>query len=170
MSSRSNNLGGTLINTARIGTAVSGGPADGRWDLLTVALHEIEHAIGFSSGLDRFLNLAGATGSANRKLTIPTALSGATNPFDVPIVSDSAHIDGSVQSGLYDDTVVAEPGWGVGQRALPTAIDVLGVCTIEGCTAANQMNTDPSIPEPASIALLLPGLAATLFRRRRART
>ncbi|MBI1397961.1 MAG: PEP-CTERM sorting domain-containing protein [Betaproteobacteria bacterium] len=163
------NLGGSLINLERFGNADSNGPAVGRYDMLTLMLHELEHSIGVSSSLPRFINLVGATGTPGRKLTIPSALSGAPNSFDVPFVSDSAHIDGSTQSGFWNLTELADPGWSVGQRVLPSAVDILSVCVVEGCTAA-QMNTNPQVPEPGSLALSLAAVVAcaiVVLRRRR---
>ena len=159
-------LGGGTVNVGRIGNAVMGNAAAGKWDFLTIAIHEIEHSQGYSSGLQRFLDLAGASGTVGRKLTVDTTLSGLTNSFDIPLVSNSAHIDGTAQSGLFNNSVVAEPGFGIGQRALLSGAEIYGLCVIEGCTAA-QVNTNPT-PEPGTIMLLsLAGSVVLIGRRRR---
>jgi hypothetical protein len=177
------NLGGGTVNNQRLGNATGTGGAAARWDLLTLVLHEDEHALGISSGLARFTNLAGATGGTGRVLAIPNTLSGLTNAFNIPITQNSAHYNGgctvavppssdctandaATGSATFNLSVVSQPGWGTGQRALPTALDILGICQVEGCTAA-QVNTNLISPEPMSLSLLAGGLALLALRRRR---
>jgi hypothetical protein len=169
-------LGGGQVNNQRFGDAVVGGVADGRWDFLTLVLHETEHSMGISSGLDRFLDLAGPTGTPNRQFTIPASLSGLPSDFDIPVSQGGAHFVGDPVSGdTFGYMTTADPGWQKSQRALPTALDILAVCQTEGCTQA-QVNTSlftgpaASVPEPGTLALLAPGLLPLLglIRRRRA--
>ena len=174
-------LGGGTVNNSRQGAATAAGGAAGLWDLVTLALHEDEHSIGISSGLARFTDLAGASGTTGRVLTIPKALSGLTNNFNIPITQNSAHYNGGCTvaappeddctaddaakgSATFNLAVVSQPGWGRGTRALPTALDYLGVCQVEGCTSVSQ---EIITPEPVSAGLLVSGLAAILVRRRR---
>jgi hypothetical protein len=165
MTSATTMLGGSSVNVSRFGNATATGGAAGRWDFLTIAIHEIEHSIGYASGLARFTDVAGATGTANRKITVPTTLTGFASAFDIPIVSGSAHIDGTAMMGVFNDAVVAEPGFGIGQRALPTAVEIYGLCVIEGCTAA-QVNPNP-LPEPGTILLLSGALPVVILMARR---
>jgi hypothetical protein len=160
MTSKSTTLGGGQVNVSRIGNAVAGGPAAGKWDLVTLFTHEMEHSIAYTTAIPNFLTLAGATGTANRSILIPTALTGLPSSWNLPIISSSSHIDGNVQSGLFNDAVVADPGFTDSQRALLTAAEIDGACTVDGCTAA-QLNTNPSaVPLPASWVMMLSGLAA----------
>lgn len=166
MSSATTMLGGSAVNVSRFGNATAMGGAAGRWDFLTIAIHEIEHSIGYASGLKRFTDAAGANGTANRKITVPKTLTGFMSDFDIPFVSDSAHIDGMASMGLFNDAVVASPGFNSAQRALPTGVEIYGLCVIEGCTAA-QVNP---LPEPGTILLLSGALPVViLIARRRAR-
>ncbi len=83
-------------------------------------------------------------------------------------MSGSSHIDGTTQNGLFNNTVVADPGFGSGQRVLPSAVEIYGLCVIEGCTA-NQVNTNISaVPVPTTIWLFCSALAGVIgFTRRR---
>jgi hypothetical protein len=160
MTSKSATLGGGQVNVSRIGNAVAGGPADGKWDLVTLFTHEMEHSIAYTTGIPNFLALAGATGTANRSILIRTALTGLPSSWNLPIISSSSHIDGNVQNGLFNDAVVADPGFGDSQRALLTAAEIDGACAVDGCTAA-QLNTNPyAVPLPASWVMMLSSLAA----------
>lgn len=166
MSSKDAMLGGGLVNVSRFGNAVLGGPADGRYDLFTVIIHELLHSLGYSSGLDRFINLVGATGTPDRSLLVPATLTGLPQDFSIPFVSFGAHIDGVVLNGLFNDTVVADPGFGPGQRALPTAAELYGIGVIEGASAG-QINSNLTVtPEPGSLLLATVGIPCLILYRR----
>ena len=163
-------LGGSAVNISRLGNAVSGGPADGRWDLVTLFVHEMEHSLGFSDGLQLFTDAVGpksATDAIDRDLLVSTMLTGFLSDFTVPFVGLSAHIDGVVQNGLFNDTVVAQPGFGDSQRALPTGLEIYGLCVIDGCTA-DQVNPNPvtTVPEPSTFTLMLAAAVSGLGLRR----
>ena len=168
--------GGTLTNKV-FGNATAAG-AQNRWDMLTLILHETEHSLGISSGSQRFLTLAGPSTNVTRNLTITNALSGLPNNFDIPIVGQTisgtttnrgtAHYIGAATNGdVFGFSVVAEPGWGESQRALPTCLDILGIGQVEGATAA-QINC-ALVPEPSTWLLLATSLAGLLGYGRRRR-
>ena len=58
-------------------------------------------------------------------------------------MNESAHYDGS--NAAFNLAAVFGPGWNVGQRALPTALDIHGVCQVDRC-----------IPDPRSLSLPSP--------------
>lgn len=167
-------LGGGSVNVERFGTAVTGGPADGRTDLLTLALHETIHSIGITDNIQRFVDAVGAgaaPGSPDRLMTIPTSLTGLPTDFTIPFLGASAHIDTFADGGTFRHAVVSEPGFGEGDRALITGAEVYALCVVEGCSA-NQFNTDPNpnaaIPEPGTLLLLSSVGLALIGTRRRA--
>ena len=126
------------MNVERFGTATPDGLADGRTDLLTLLLHETMHSIGISSGSDRFVALVGddtKAGDPDRMLTIPTSLSTLPLSFDVPILSASGHIDTSASDGIFAHAVTSEPGFGEGDRALPTGAEIYALAQINGATS-----------------------------------
>jgi hypothetical protein len=160
-------LGGGTLNTDRRGGATASGGALDRWDLLTLALHELEHSLAFDR--DEPIFLAALETTPNRHITIDKTLSGLPNDFDVRITDPSAHIDAVAQASMCSTVVALAPcEWGAGERALITAVDALAVCQINQCTQA-QVNTSP-VPEPGSGLLLAAALAALGgWRRARAR-
>ena len=169
-------LGGGTINVGRYGTAVSGGAADMRTDILTLILHETEHSIGYSDGATRFEALVGPStgaGGPDRSLVVPTTLTGLPSAFIIPFLSSAAHIDPFTQNAVYQHTVVSEPSFGDGDRWLTTGAEFYGLCTILGCTRdevnANLIGTT-AIPEPNTILLTAIaglGLIGTARRRNR---
>lgn len=168
MTSHSATLGGGQVNVSQFGNAIPLGPADGLWDVLTVDVHEMEHSLGYSGGLARFLDLVGPTGTPGRQLLVPTSLSGLPSDFSIPIVPGSAHIDGIVDNGLFNDTVVAEPGFNIGQRALPSDVEILSLGVIEGATSSEiHLSGTTAVPEPGTLALMLGVLPVALVARRR---
>lgn len=163
ITSRSADLGGGSVNVSRIGNAIAGSGAEGLWDLETVLLHEMEHSIAYNAGLDRYKN--NVVQDPNNSLIISTGVSGLSKTFEIPLTTGS-HIDGQADNGLFNDTVIADPGFFSGQRALLTAAEIYGACQIAGCTGA-QANTDPyatvsPVPLPASGVLMLGGIMTML--------
>ncbi len=164
-------LGGGNVNNKRFGDATAMGVADGRWDFLTLVIHETEHSLGISngqsSGYTRFLDLVGPiSATTDRTLTIPMALSGLASDFDIPVVKDSSHYIGDpTVDDTFGFTVVADPGWQTSQRALPTCIDILALGQVVGATA-NQINCN-LVPEPSTLLIFAAGLTAFPWRGRR---
>ncbi len=155
-------LGGGLVNVGRYGSALVGSDAANRTDILTLALHELIHSAALSADTPE--------GNADRKRTIPTALTGFTSDFDLPFLSASNHIDPFAQGGLFEHTVTSEPSFGNNDRWLLTGVEIFGICVVQGCTA-NQVNPNlvGNVPEPSTMMLLAPafGLMAMFVRRRK---
>lgn len=163
-------------NNATADTALFGcqGPARqpalaDKWDFLSVAIHEIGHALGIGfNGTDpaNYTRYADAiTAAGGGKFNIPAAYGGlypnGTLPFlDVPIIG--SHYDGTVRGGDYNLTTMADPGWGRGTRAFMTDPDILGIGAVAGLARADLALVH--IPAPSALFAL--GVLA-LGRRRR---
>ena len=170
-------LGGGNVNNKRFGNATATGGATGRWDLLTLILHETEHSLGISngqsSGFTKFLDLVGPAGATARTLTINKTLSGLPNNFDIPIEPSTSHFTGSATgTSTFGYAVVANPGWQTAQRALPTCLDILAIGQVEGATM-NQIDCSDAavaVPEPSTWAWGLALLGAVALPRVRRRS
>ena len=173
-------LSGT-VNSGRFGAAVDT-PANRRYDLLSLILHEMEHSLGFDADNASNTRYTSAINGAGDILTVPTLVSGLGSPFDIPVTG--THIDGTANGGIFDNTSLALPGFNFGERALLSGVDIFAICTIEGCDA-NQLNTNPSavqqrvdvspsaVPEPGTLLLISVsglGMMGMVRRRRQLRT
>lgn len=116
-------LGGGFINVARLFSYPQGDALD-RTDLLTVALHEIGHALGMSNANLSFLNLSRSgtltigDGLPFSETVIPLAMNktGVTSHFDPIRV-----IYGSIMSGVCAN-----------ERRIPSSLDILANAYISG--------------------------------------
>lgn len=171
-------LAGTdTVNSGRFGAAVDTS-ASGRYDLLSLILHEMEHALGFDASNADNTRYTSAIDKTRKILTVPTLVSGLGSPFDIPVTG--THIDGAASGRIFNNTSLALPGFNSGERALLSGVDILAICTIEGCDAS-QVNTNPSavlqpvntspsaVPEPDTLLLMsVAGLGMMgMVRRRR---
>jgi len=117
-------LGGGPVNVARLFSSPTN-EAAGRVDLLSIALHEIGHALGLSSANARFLSQS-AGGvlivSSSPGTIIPLA---SNNSGVVPHFDPQEVLYGSVMSGTNGD-----------ERRIPSQLDVLANAQVSGFTIA----------------------------------
>jgi hypothetical protein len=156
-------LGGTdgPMNIGR-GFSTALGDAAGRFDLFSVALHEIGHALGLSSANPAFQAAVGPNTVADRELLLTTTPlhAGAI----IPIEGGSAHI--AIPEALM------WPFTTQGRRTLISDADILANCQI---SQFRQCVLDPQfgeIPTPGTLALVgisLVGLGWISRRQRRLR-
>ncbi|KAB8318802.1 PEP-CTERM sorting domain-containing protein [Tolypothrix campylonemoides VB511288] len=163
-------LGGGTVNVGRQASA-SSTDASGRYDLYTVALHEIGHALGLSKVNPAAVNAVNnPNGVIN--VTSPRPFAGTTIPTTYRTDGD-IHID-PVQ---FPDTVDA-PTLGTGERKLLSCIDVLGAAEISkfqdvdvssGNICGNQQPQPKSVPESSTLASLFAVAGVLVTSRKRLR-
>lgn len=133
------NLGGGFVNVARLFSSPTGAAA-GHIDLLSVALHEIGHAMGMCAGNAAFVAEAGAgviglaDGFPYEGTVIPLASTnaGITSHFDATQVTY-----GALMSGISAD-----------ERRLPSTLDIVANARISGYEIANPGNQSATRSSP----------------------
>lgn len=161
----SQNLGAGDVNVARL-YGDPAGLAAGRVDLLSVALHEIGHALGLSAGNSSFLALSG-TGIID--ITIAQQYAGTMVPLAYNNSGVVAHIDslevsyGSVMAGVNGE-----------ERRVPSGLDILANAQISGFTVlslharqalpASSVASGKLRPSYGSVGAVTPSRTATVKR------
>lgn len=147
----SHDYGGGTINTGRVYTGATGA-AQNRFDMLSVVIHELGHALGFY-GASNPLDINNPLPDAGTQLPTETTTGGTCS-------SNCDH--------LAINTAVMYPSIPAGERKLLSTADLLGVAQLRG---DNSVNLTP-VPLPASGPLMLSGLMGLLgwggLRRRAA--
>ncbi len=141
----SQDFGGGLMNKGRVFTGATG-PAATAIDLLSVAIHEIGHALGLSSANTSFI---AGNGDLDVDVTSPRPFAGSS----LPTVS-GAHLNIS--------TSMMFPSVSTGVRKYLSDADIIANMEI---SKFSQFGT---VPEPASMVALGVGFFA-LIRRKRAK-
>ena len=165
-SSRSQDLGAGAINIERAYyNAPSGSAARDNTDMMTVAIHEIAHALGFLSGYPKYDALdVGSDGDLDLVDGSGIAYSGGHHSLTVGapetpgFPSDGYSIIGDSYPTVMGPSIVG------GTRKLATEADILTVASIHGF---DNVDTNPQIPE-GSVAGLMAITCLGLMRRRRA--
>ncbi len=153
-------LGGGMVNVGRFGTAVVGSVAENRTDVLTLLTHELIHSTALGADTPE--------GMLNRKLTIPSSLTGLPSNFNLPFISGSNHIDPFAMGATFAHTVTSEPSFGNNDRWLLTGVEIYGICVIQLCTASEvNPNLLAAVPEPSAWLLMVCGLGLVAALRRR---
>ncbi|MCA9247843.1 MAG: hypothetical protein KDA42_12025 [Planctomycetales bacterium] len=141
-------FGGGEMNTGRVFTGATGDAA-GRFDLLSVALHEIGHVVGINGGAPN--------NGTEYTISSPRPLDGSL----IPKTGGHINLSGANMN----------PGIGSSTRRLLTEADIL-VAAEHMSAAANEINLNPSaLPEPSTLVLqifVILGYASSRRRIRRA--
>lgn len=121
-------LGNGLINVARL-FSVPAGEAAGHVDLLSVALHEIGHSLGLSTGNHSFLQ---DSREGTLLITGELPFAGSVIPLSSNYGGVVAHFDatrltyGALMAGLNGD-----------ERRVPSALDILANAQVSGFSIVN---------------------------------
>jgi hypothetical protein len=145
-------LGGGELVTEQFYTGGTG-QAAGAWDMYSVALHELGHALGLSSANDAFIEEARTEGDNTVEVEDPLAFAGTI----IDINAGSAHLAGGLTNALMFPSVASST------RKLASDVDILANAQISQFNAARL---SAAVPEPGSL-LILVGLAGLGLRRKR---
>ncbi len=178
-SSRDINLGGTSVNVERTYYDAPAGSARNDFDMLTTAVHEIGHALGFLG--TPYPQFAAADLQSDGDIDIVGGpLAGAEIPFegghteimiDTPGNGDFPYDPGAnsfFPTVQYNPTLMGPSGFN-GTRSLLTEADIAVVAQILQFDQAT-VNFDArvaAVPEPSTISLLAVCLVGVAGRRRR---
>lgn len=147
--------GGATVNVGRKGTAVAGGPADDRTDILTLMIHEIAHSLGMTDGSDRFITAVGGvdpspdTGLTDdnfRSMVMPTSLTGYLQTYVLPFRASSSHVSTLAAGQTFAKAVTSEPGSGHGARALLADVEIHALGLVNGSFGCCPFKGEGAIP------------------------
>ena len=146
-----NDFGGGLLNTGRVFYGATGDAA-GNYDLFTVALHEIGHALGLSSANNAFV-------AENGDLDIDVTAGGWDGGYAGSVLNtrNGAHLGNasdSTDNVRYTDALMY-PSVSSSRRKYGSAMDILANAQISKWHNPNfnpQFSTN-RVPEPGSIAV-----------------
>jgi hypothetical protein len=131
--------------------ALEGGPADGRFDLFSIVVHELAHALGFSSVFHAFAEHVG-TGPDGRKHYEGEHVDAVLAPTSGTHTADDVY-----RGDLMNPFLVPS------ERRLPSFIDVSILADAYGYDVHVPEPPPAPVPEPAT--LLLAAVAAGAARR-----
>lgn len=158
----------SAINNSRYFSSASGDAA-GAFDLFTIALHEIGHALGLSSANTSYQNETWPDNDIDVTSLFPAFVGAAlpTNNGNTPESgsSSNAHLSSSDSRTNF---ALMYPFAGTSERVLPSELDILANAQLSQFGNPNFGLTTNAIPEPSSAMLLAWGTVGMLgFRRRR---
>jgi len=156
------------VNSGRFGDAILDA-AKNVWDFLSVAVHEIGHALGIgfnASDPAEYVLYENEVTNDDINIDPIFAMLFPNNQLpvlDIPVAG--SHFDGSGPNNIFDNTLLADPGFQRGMRSNPSDLDILAVGSVynlgENDIKLNQipvLEPPTSVPEPATISLLLVAL------------
>ncbi len=166
-------LGGGVVNVGLLGKALTGGPAENRTDILTLLIHEIGHSLGLSDGSARFQAIVGpdtVITDPDRQMVLSSGLTGLASDFNLPFRAASGHIAALASGGLFADAVTSEPGFGEGDRALFSDVEIYALANVNGFAAGQFQLNSVAVPDPsAGLLLATAGVLVIVRRSRRSR-
>ncbi len=136
------NLGGGLMNTTRV---IRGGPSDGpQMDLLTVALHEIGHALGMSMANNTFI---AETIDKDVDVTAPRPFSGSVIPLQTNNYGVTSHV------AYVSDRILMSGSFAPGERVMPSTLDIVALAQLCGFTNLNTTLTNVNLDIPVRLEI-----------------
>jgi hypothetical protein len=130
------------------------GPAFGRFDLLTVVVHELGHALGFTTSSSRFADRV-SPGSGAERLYVGTGITAALTPAGL-----GTHLDPAFHRPDLMNPVLAS-----GNRLLPSVLDLR---VLEDAFGYSIALPPTPVPQPPPMACMLVAvIVVVLFRRHR---